>query len=106
MLWQDELNKARQIRARNNEFKFGVVDIKGKERIPFVYDWIWVLDNNSLYKVELQDKIGFIDTLGNTIIPLMYDNIDEFDSRGRARAFRDNKYVYIDKVGVESSYYC
>jgi hypothetical protein len=105
MLWQDEVNKARQIRARNNDFKFGVLDDRGVEKIPFIYDWIWALENG-LYKVEIKDKVGFIDTLGGIVIPILYDNIDEFNSRGRARAFRNNSYIYIDRVGVESSYYC
>ena len=105
MLWQDEVNKARQIRARNDEFKFGVIGISGDEKIPFIYDWIWALESG-LYKVEIKDKKGFVDTLGVVVIPILYDNIDEFDSRGRARAFRNNNYVYIDKKGVEYNYYC
>ena len=106
LLWQSELNKAKQRIVRNNDFMFGVVDVIDTEKVPFIYEWIWALDNNGLYKVEKQGKIGYIDTLGCTIVPFLYNNIDEFGQNGLARATRDNGYVYIDKKGCEYDYYC
>jgi len=105
MLWQGELNRAKQKIARNNNFMFGILDIKGSERVPFIYDWVWALDDTSLYKAEKGDKIGFIDTLGKVVIPFLYSSIDDFDSQGMARAVKDGKYVYINKMGIEYRYF-
>jgi len=59
--------------------KYGLYDIKGKELLPVVYDYIW--DYNEKYLiVSKNNKWGFVDSLGNEIIPCEYEKIGEMSN--------------------------
>jgi hypothetical protein len=58
--------------------KFCLVNKKGKELIPFKYDWIYEF-HNGLAKVSLNDKFGYINMKGEKVIPLQFDQAENFE---------------------------
>lgn len=77
--------------------KFGYLDLKGKEIIPFVYD-----DARSFSEgfaaVSKNGKWGFIDSNGSEVVPLIYDNVYSF-LNGLAPVAMKEKWGMIDKDG-------
>jgi len=63
----------------------GVIDTKGKEIIPFDYDYI-TIEKDELFITTKNKKIGVINTDNETIVPFIYDKIDVVNE--------DSIYVY------------
>ncbi|MEI6346791.1 MAG: WG repeat-containing protein [Bacteroidota bacterium] len=57
--------------------KFGMINAKGNEIIPFQYDDIGYNSSDSLFKVKSNDKWGVIDTHNNLIFPFVFN--DKYD---------------------------
>jgi len=60
--------------------KYGLIDWKGTEIIPVIYDDELIVVDLDIIKVKLNGKYGFIDVNGNTILPAIYDKIEECPS--------------------------
>ncbi|MDR1718682.1 MAG: TonB family protein [Dysgonamonadaceae bacterium] len=93
--------------VRESEFsvktlKSGLVDMEGKEILPFEYEKIHQADGNSKFLIlESKDKMGLYDiTTKNIAYPPKYDEIGSFLD-GLARVALDGKYGYIDENGRE-----
>jgi hypothetical protein len=99
-------NKDFIILERNN--KQGLVNSKGIEVAPFIYDKIGF--NNNEYnlsdlikgriKVEKNGKIGFINESGKELVPIKYDEIDGFGSL--TKKFSDDLVIVKNngKIGL------
>jgi len=57
--------------------KFGVIDGKGNEIIPFLYDDISFYSWDTIFKAKSNDKWGVIDIHNNLIFPFVFD--DKYD---------------------------
>lgn len=57
--------------------KFGVIDAKGNEIIPFQYDDISFYSDDTLFEAKSNDKWGVIDIHNNLIFPFVF--INEYD---------------------------
>ena len=79
--------------------KMGIVDVQGKEIVPFKYDNIENF-REGFAKVKLNNKYGFISKSGSEIIPVKYDYIDNFSEEAicLAKAELNHNIVYIDKI--------
>jgi len=82
--------------AKNDEDKYGFVDIEGNTIVPFKYDWC-----NSFFGgvgiVEINDKMGVVNINGEYVIELIYDLIiDEFI---HLYVQKDGYFWYIDYKG-------
>jgi hypothetical protein len=75
--------------------KFGFVDKKGKEVMPFIYDDAFHLNYN-LASVKQNGKYGFIDETGNAVIPFKYDEATYF-CYDLARVKLNGKYGFINR---------
>lgn len=62
----------------NNKFKRGFIDLKGKIKIPIIYDDVFY-EEKGLIRVSKDNKSGVLDTLNNIILPTKFDNIS-FDN--------------------------
>ena len=79
--------------------KWGVINSKGKEIIPFVYDKMDYFDKKLIVKAS--NKTGVVSIGGKQIIPLVYNEIEpcilEEDSFFIVK--QNNKYGFISKGG-------
>ncbi len=83
--------------------KWGFIDKTGKQIIPCLYDYAWLLSLNSsfnegLASVYVGGKWGFINKTGEQIIPCLYDYADSF-SEGLASVYVGGKWGFVDKYG-------
>lgn len=90
--------------VQRNDRKWGVIDVKGNEVIPFgKYDWMDGFDHG-FARVKLgrnqknpEEKWGIINIQGEEILPVEYSNIWNF--------YNKNRYtVRIEKDGVSSDF--
>ena len=51
--------------------KWGVIDAQLNEIVSFKYDYIWPIDENGLFKVEIDKLRGLVDTKGNEQVPVI-----------------------------------
>ena len=58
--------------------KFGLIDDKGNEVVPPIYDEIVVTSEKGILKVKMNNKYGFIDFNGNNITDIKYDDAYDF----------------------------
>ena len=92
-------------------FKYGYINKKGEEVIPFIYE-----DGSTLFKDPIavkKDKLwGAINMKGEVVIPFKYKDLSDFDSNKLAKAnhldpqYDPNlpvgfDYYYIDQYGNE-----
>jgi len=73
--------------ATNDKGKSGLVAADNQQVLPFEYDAIDDILNNS-YLLKKQNKIGVADASGKIVIPVVYDQIvfvDEDDRTGKCR---------------------
>jgi hypothetical protein len=62
--------------ATSNENRVGVIDTRGEEIIPLIYDDIKVLNYHPmLYEVKRLNKFGVIDESGKTLVEPIYDSL-------------------------------
>ena len=78
--------------------KWGIIDKKGSEIVPFLYDLIYNCSLESPNLVELNGKYGYIDVYGKIVIPIIYDEATFF-KEGFAKVRIDGNYYVIDKEG-------
>lgn len=67
--------------ARNNKYKYGLIDKEGNEMTAIKYDKLFDKFEDGLLGVKLNEKYGAIDTKGKEIIPLKYDYIKIVSSK-------------------------
>lgn len=78
---------------KNN--KFGTIDLQGKTRIPFQYDYLGQDQASGQLMYGLGDKMGMMDPNGKVLIKAEYDQISFF-SQGLATAFKGEKCGIIN----------
>ena len=83
---------------------YGLVTIKGKELLPFEYDYIQTIDGCNLLAIFKDTLMGFAKRDGHIVAPLQYNSDIYGDgqiwsSRGLLVAQRDGKFGIIDTNG-------
>lgn len=84
--------------------KTGVMNCKGEEIIPAIYDEIRSHDTfateapANVLIVKKGDLFGVTDKTGKEIFPIEFNNIDDF-SRGEAVASKNGKYMVLEESG-------
>jgi hypothetical protein len=87
------------ISAKRNS-KWGVLDLKNKQILPFIYNNIEILDNG-LMKVNEAGKIGIIDKYRKFILPLGYDSIQVLGDEDELFSVKKlNKFALFNKNGT------
>lgn len=88
---------------KNNRLLVGVIDSKGKEFIPPIYEnfFNWFC-SDGLAVVEINGKYGYINRKNETIIPFIYDNASMF-CVNKAEVQLNGRTFFIDKKGNEIS---
>lgn len=85
-----------------NKDQYGVVDFYGKEKIPFLYDWISYDKNAALFTVCMDGKWGCLDASDfSEQIPILYDRIDPFVD-GQAVVSLEYEDQAIDPIAQEA----
>ena len=79
--------------------KWGYINKKGEEVIPFIYDEIWSYSEGLAF-VKKDGKWGYINKKGEEVIPFIYDEIWSY-SEGLAFVKKDGKWGSIDRNGKE-----
>ena len=64
--------------------KYGCINTKGKEVIPFIYDDLTLTPNGKLI-VQTDEKYGVIDKDGKELLPCKYDSIEFDEEEGKFR---------------------
>lgn len=77
--------------------KWGVIDGRRQEVIPFEYDDIGDI-TEELFPVAKNGKWGVVDRQNKVVVDFKYDAIHEFKD-GLAATKKDDKYGYIDQTG-------
>ena len=54
--------------------KWGALDKKGNSIVQFIYDELWVLENQ--IRCRIGDKIGLLDHQGKEIVPIKYEWVE------------------------------
>ncbi len=62
--------------------KYGCINTKGKEIIPFIYDDMTVASEGK-YIVKVDEKYGVVDKNGNELVPCKYDSIEYDEDEGK-----------------------
>lgn len=77
----------------------GVIDTKGNEVIPPVYEYVSIKKDGGIFSVMKNDKFGLIDSTGKIILPTENKNIGEFYN-GIARVEKTvGMYGLVDTKG-------
>lgn len=92
--------KTKSSNNNEDEFKWGFIDINGKEIIACKYDWVKDFDNG-LAIIKQKYDWGLIDKTGKIIIAPKYINIFPFKNNYAIVLTNNNKYGVINKVGKE-----
>lgn len=79
--------------------KYGYLDIKGNEIIPFIYDNAGDFAENGLALVKKDEKWGYIDQKGDEIISLIYDDAGDFTENGLAVVEKNEEKMCINGEG-------
>lgn len=94
--------------VENADFKYGCIDEKGDEVLPFIYDNpIAILDKQSgLLKISRDGKQGVITLRGEEVVPCIYDRVELCENSGYILTTNyvdsDNhlyQFNFIDKNG-------
>ena len=62
--------------------KYGCINTKGKEVIPFIYDGMGLTKKGNII-VKKDEKYGFIDKTGKELVPCKYDDFDYDEDEGK-----------------------
>ncbi|MBK8566382.1 MAG: WG repeat-containing protein [Saprospiraceae bacterium] len=92
-----------QVGIVESDFKWGMVDRKGRQLLPCKYDELGFLENtdNKVLRVfKKEEKYGLIDTLGQLTVGVQYEDIGSF-SEGRLAVKRNNVWGFVDSNGRE-----
>lgn len=92
--------KIRSSNSNEDEFKWGFIDINGKETIPCKYNWVRDFDKG-VSEVNQEGDWGLIDKTGKTIIAPKYRVIFPFKNNYAVVFAKNNKYGLINKMGKE-----
>ena len=86
--------------ARKPNSKYGLIDLNGKEVVPFKYD---ILELNGDYLVAQENnRFGILNLQGKEVVPLEYDHILKFYQEYGSVGILPYKYegaFYLDKGG-------
>ena len=93
-----EFLKSGLFHMKKNE-KYGYLDMKGSEIIPFIYDDAGEFAENGLALVEKDEKWGYIDKKGDEIISLIYDDAGDFTKNGLAVVEKNGEKMCINGEG-------
>ncbi|MCY1313308.1 WG containing repeat protein [compost metagenome] len=87
--------------VRNNN-KCGIIDKKGKEVTPLIYDGMDNFNNDTsgFARVQRNKKWGFINKSGKEIVPCIYDKANFF-RKDIAFVVKDGKCGYVNTSGKE-----
>lgn len=77
--------------------KWGAIDLSGKERIPFIYDYISTFITETTI-AQKDGKWGCINKRGKEIIPVIYDEIKWFDL-GLCPVKKDGLWGFLNEKG-------
>lgn len=72
------------IMVTSKDDKYGCINTKGKEVIPFIYDDLTLAPNGKII-VQTEEKYGVIDKDGNELLPCKYDSIEYDEEEGKFR---------------------
>jgi len=72
-------NNIKYISFKNLNNKYGLVDIKGNIKIPFIYDENLNFDGNNFSIAQKKNKFGIIDINNKEIVPFNYNWISQID---------------------------
>ena len=81
--------------------KFGFINEKGEEVVPYKYDSASDFSSNGLAIVRIDGQYGYINEKGEEVIPCKYEDADDFSSNGFAKVEIDGQYGYINEKGEE-----
>lgn len=79
--------------------KFGFINRENEIIIKYIYDSI-VVEENGIFKVEINKKFGFLDAKLNEIIPPKLENAGKF-FKGISKIKSKNKALYINQYGEQ-----
>lgn len=78
--------------------KYGLVNMKGEEILPCVYDFIYNFDfYNNMMVLEIGSKYGCATSGGKIVVPVEYNNIQMHKCVIAAQ--KDNKYGFLNLSG-------
>lgn len=83
----------------NIGYKFGYMNKKGEQVVPFIYDDADDFQNG-FARFREGTKFGVLDSLGRVLIPAKYSNLGKF-IEGKAIADMGAKFGFIDSTGTE-----
>ncbi|AWI06740.1 WG repeat-containing protein [Clostridium drakei] len=78
--------------------KYGLVNMKGEEILPCIYDCIYNFDfYNNMLTLEIGEKYGCATSEGKIVVPVEYDYIQMHKCVVAAK--KDNKYGFFNLSG-------
>lgn len=83
----------------SKEGKFRFVNRKNENMSEYVYDSI-ILEENGIYKIEIDNKFGFLDAKLNEIMPPKLESAGKF-FKGISKIKSNEKAVYINQYGEQ-----
>jgi len=81
----------------SQQWKYGVVNVRGEWIVPCEWDWIRVT-GNTLFLVRKEEKWGAFDYAGNMVIPVEWDDLRDANE-GLLWAVKDEKKGYVNLRG-------
>jgi len=88
------------IHVASRQWKWGVFDIFGNEKIPTIYDELSLsYKYDDLFPACLNGKWGYINIENEVIIPFVYDGAEEFFYNDFAKVTMGDKQGLIDRKG-------
>jgi len=82
--------------------KYGVIDAKGKQQLPMVYDKVLEVYKNKLAIVKKGDKWGMVDMKNKILAPFIYDDISVM-SLDKSSYLKGNVSGWLDSRGKEGT---
>ena len=80
------------------EDKWGAINLKGNEVVPFIYDDIGYYFQEGCLKVSKDEKWGFVNQKGKLVVPIIYSDAGDFVD-GTAPVCKNGKWGIIDSTG-------
>ncbi|SMC78341.1 WG repeat-containing protein [Moheibacter sediminis] len=85
---------------KNN--KYGLINYKGVEVLPMIYEETLYQSTNSNFKVKKDGKYGWVNADGSVLVPAIYDKLDNFyDKSSFTKGLLDGKYGILSIANNE-----
>lgn len=81
--------------------KYGILNEKGEEIVPFQEKYFGLFIKGSRMGVEQNGKYGYVNMLGEMVIPAEYDFVSGFGRNGLAVVGKDGNSFVINEDGIE-----